>query len=50
MHLNALLERIEYTALGNVDIPVDDIVYDSRKVRPGVVFVCLEGASFDGHA
>ena len=49
MQLKSLLERVEYTSSGNMDISIEDIVYDSRKVRPGVVFVCLEGASVDGH-
>ena len=28
---------------------VEDIVYDSRKAREGVIFVCLVGAVADGH-
>ncbi len=28
---------------------VTDIVYDSRKARPGCAFVCMRGASSDGH-
>lgn len=34
---------------GFQDVEVTDIVYDSRKARPGCVFVCLRGASSDGH-
>ena len=49
MQLKSLLERVEYTSSGNMDISIEDIVYDSRRCRPGVVFVCLEGASVDGH-
>lgn len=29
--------------------PISDIVYDSRKAREGVIFVCLVGAVADGH-
>ena len=28
---------------------ITDIVYDSRKVTPGFLFVCLRGAAVDGH-
>lgn len=34
---------------GFQDIEVADIVYDSRKAVPGCLFVCLRGASVDGH-
>lgn len=36
--------------IGNKDIgDITDIIYDSRKVKEGSVFVCLKGALFDGH-
>ena len=38
----------ETGALSQTD--VTDIVYDSRKVQPGCLFVCLPGAVHDGHA
>lgn len=28
---------------------ITDIVYDSRKVTPGCMFVCIQGDKFDGH-
>lgn len=31
------------------DIDITDIIYDSRKVTPGCMFVCLRGHSVDGH-
>ncbi|MEE8836110.1 MAG: UDP-N-acetylmuramoyl-L-alanyl-D-glutamate--2,6-diaminopimelate ligase [Eubacteriales bacterium] len=34
---------------GNADIAISDIVYDSRKVTDGCLFVCLKGAVSDGH-
>lgn len=49
MNLNTLLEGIPCTVTGNADMPVTGVVYDSRKVQPGSVFVCLKGISFDGH-
>ena len=30
-------------------MPIHDIVYDSRKAKDGVIFVCLVGAVADGH-
>lgn len=34
---------------GNLDIPISGIRYDSRKVGPGDVFVCIKGFKSDGH-
>ena len=28
---------------------ITELVYDSRNIVPGCAFVCLKGASFDGH-
>ncbi len=36
-------------AKGDLDIGVSGLSYDSRKVRPGYVFVCVEGFKTDGH-
>lgn len=54
MKLIHLLEKLEYTCLqeisGNVEnTEVTDLVYDSRKVTKGSVFVCISGAVRDGH-
>ncbi len=51
MNLGRLLEGMEYSCLrGSTDIDVSGIAYDSRKVSPGGLFVCIKGASADGHA
>lgn len=34
---------------GNMEIDIKDIVYDSRKVSPGCVFICVTGFKVDGH-
>lgn len=34
---------------GSWDVPVRGIVYDSRRVEPGFLFVCIEGFHVDGH-
>ncbi len=41
---------MEYTILqGTMDVEVSDIAYHSKKTGPGTMFVCIEGADFDGH-
>ncbi len=50
MILADLLEKTDYTLVqGRTDITVKGLVYDSRKVCPGDVFVCIKGAVSDGH-
>ena len=50
MKLSKLLERSEYTLVqGKEDTEISTLVYDSRKVEEGSVFVCISGAAFDGH-
>ena len=42
----------EVTAIGaggNSDAPVTGVEYDSRKVKPGAVFVAMKGGSTDGN-
>lgn len=41
------LDIVEYK--GNMEAEIGGIAYDSRKVRDGSVFVCIEGFKFDGH-
>lgn len=50
MKLNKILEKIDYRYLqGETEIEISDILYDSRKVIPDSMFVCLVGAEADGH-
>jgi UDP-N-acetylmuramoyl-L-alanyl-D-glutamate--2,6-diaminopimelate ligase len=50
MKLADLLENIQYECIqGNTDIEVESVVYDSRKVTENCLFICIEGANFDGH-
>ena len=35
--------------LGNGEEKISGIEHDSRKVSAGSLFVCMEGAHFDGH-
>ncbi len=34
---------------GKLNLNIVDIAYDSRKVRPGSLFVCIKGFKTDGH-
>lgn len=45
--LAALLSNAQIT--GELDVHINNIVHDSRKVAPGGLFVCLQGATVDGH-
>ncbi len=48
--LGFLLEKLKYELIqGSVDVLVSEVVYDSRKVSEGCLFICIEGANFDGH-
>lgn len=48
--LKDLLAEIEYECIrGTLDREVADIIYDSRKVTPGSMFICITGAIQDGH-
>lgn len=50
MRLGDLLENIDYECVqGTVEREITAVVYDSRKVTKGCVFLCIEGANFDGH-
>ena len=48
--LASLLERLEYeTVQGSTEIEITDLVYDSRKITKGCLFVCIKGTVVDGH-
>ncbi len=45
-----LLKKLEYECLrGTQDREVTAVVSDSRKIEKGCLFLCIEGANFDGH-
>ncbi len=50
MKLSKICEEIEYALLqGSLETEVRDIIYDSRKLAPETMFVCMVGAVTDGH-
>lgn len=51
MLLSKMIETLKYEVLqGDASIEVNHLVYDSRKVTDGDVFVCISGAVSDGHS
>ena len=50
MKLCEVLENITYECIqGAMDREITQVVYDSRNVVPGCLFLCIKGANFDGH-
>ena len=50
MILRDLLKDVEYKLVqGDLEVEVNDIAYDSRKVKDGVAFVAMKGFRVDGH-
>lgn len=58
MKITEILKKLEYKAyLGGsdkeadlTDVEITAVVNDNRKVTPGCIFLCIEGANFDGHS
>ncbi len=50
MLLTTLIQTLEYEVIkGDASREVNHLIYDSRKVTEGDVFVCISGAVCDGH-
>lgn len=50
MKLTELLKDITYECLrGTMDREIAEVGCDSRTVQPNSLFLCIEGAKFDGH-
>uniref|UniRef100_N2BDX1 UDP-N-acetylmuramoyl-L-alanyl-D-glutamate--2,6-diaminopimelate ligase n=1 Tax=Eubacterium plexicaudatum ASF492 TaxID=1235802 RepID=N2BDX1_9FIRM len=50
MTIEKLTEQMDYRLLtGSCSQEISALVYDSRKIVPGCMFVCIKGAVFDGH-
>ncbi|MDQ2943832.1 MAG: UDP-N-acetylmuramoyl-L-alanyl-D-glutamate--2,6-diaminopimelate ligase [Candidatus Dormibacteraeota bacterium] len=51
MKLSELVRGVpDATLEGNGDVEISGIAYDSRRVKPGDLFVAVEGLHADGHA
>lgn len=50
MKLKKLLDGLKYTIIkGNDDLEINEIQYDSRKVKKNDAFICIKGYQSDGH-
>lgn len=50
MKFKEWLKDLKYEVLqGSLDLEAEDVIYDSRKARKGVVFVCMKGTRTDSH-
>ncbi|WP_326975631.1 UDP-N-acetylmuramoyl-L-alanyl-D-glutamate--2,6-diaminopimelate ligase [Caproicibacter sp. BJN0012] len=49
MLLTELIRDLDCTCSGRTEIEITDVVYDSRKVTEGSLFICLCGSSVDSH-
>jgi len=50
MKLKKIMENINFDLIkGNMDIEINKIQYDSREIKQGDVFFCIEGYNVDGH-
>lgn len=50
MLLKNIIKGLEISdSRGSMDIDIKGIAYDSRKVRAGYLFVCIDGTTADGH-
>ncbi len=51
MKVSDLLQKLNCECLqGSLDTEISSLVYDSRKIEPGCVFICISGAVSDGHS
>lgn len=50
MKLAEILENAGIVnSIGSLDIEIKGLAYDSRKVKPGFLFICIDGVEDDGH-
>ena len=49
MKLRNLLAGIEYEIVGDDQVEICGVAYDSRKVQEGYLFFCIQGYQSDGH-
>lgn len=50
MKLSELIDGLNYKEIiGNIDVDIKNITFDSRETSKGCLFVCLTGEKSDGH-
>ena len=51
MKCEELLKELSYECIrGNIDREITEVVYDSRKISEGSLFICISGYNVDGHS
>src|SRR5476651_2302374 len=49
-YLSDIIDGLAFTELqGSADVEISAVVFDSRKVVPGCLFVAVKGTQVDGH-
>ena len=48
--LSVLFAGLDHRATADANTAISDVVFDSRSVKPGALFVALRGAKQDGHS
>lgn len=49
-NIKELLKKLDYHMInGTLEGTISELVYDSRKVSEGCMFVCIKGAAYDSH-
>jgi UDP-N-acetylmuramoyl-L-alanyl-D-glutamate--2,6-diaminopimelate ligase len=49
LYLRSLVRNLECSIIGDENIEVNGLAYDSRRVKKGDLFFCISGFSTDGH-
>ena len=50
MYLTDFLSNVDYVCVQGIVVrEIGKVVYDSRKIEEGCLFICIPGANFDGH-
>lgn len=49
MKLKDLLKHVKYQLIGDGNVEITSVCYDSRKAGPGAMFFCIRGFQTDGH-
>ena len=48
--IKELFETLQYDILsGTIDKEITKVIYDSRKIEEGCLFICIKGTNFNGH-
>ena len=51
MKCEELLRELDFTCIrGSLDREITEVVYDSRKISEGCLFICICGYNVDGHS